>query len=96
MGMLSEEELLSQFAGNGNKERRMVATLVQIETIEKDDGTKLMQQKRIDEKFSEEDLMPYYMFKNIEADDSDEDTKEESLPFEEVSEDDAAWLKLLM
>ena len=35
------------------------------------------------------------MFKNIEADDSDEDTKEESLPFEEVSEDDAALLKLL-
>ena len=55
MGMLSEEELLSQFAGNGNKEWSMVATLVQIETIEKDDGTNLMQQKRIEEKFSEED-----------------------------------------
>jgi hypothetical protein len=68
--------------------------MVQIETIEKDDGTKVMQQKRIDEKFSEEDLMPYYMIKKEE--DDAEDTAEESLPFEEVSEDDAAWLKLLM
>lgn len=96
MGMLSEEELLSQFAGNGNKERRMVATLVQIETIEKDDGTKMMQQKRIDEKFSEEDLMPYYMYKKEESDESDEDVNEEVVPFEEVSEADAAWLKFLM
>ena len=94
-GMISEEELLTKYAGNGNKERRMVGTMVQIETIEKDDGTKVMQQKRIDEKFSEEDLMPYYMIKKEEDDDA-EDTAEESLPFEEVSEDDAAWLKLLM
>lgn len=93
-GMISEEELLTKYAGNGNKERRMVGTMVQIETIEKDDGTKVMQQKRIDEKFSEEDLMPYYMIKK--EDDDAEDTVEESVPFEEVSEDDAAWLKLLM
>ena len=90
MGMTSLEDMLVKYAGNGNKERRMVATMPYIETIEQEDGTKLMQQKRIDEKFSEDDLMPYYMTSREE-----DNVEEEYLPFEEVSDDNAEWLKLL-
>ena len=89
MGVYTEEEACAKCTANGNRERRMVMRKPSIKLVG-DDKTPVVQ--KFEERFTEEDLVLDYLYKN-KGEDSDKppfDTEEES-----SSDSDMSWLNNL-
>ena len=90
LGFYTLEEVLSKFADNKSKERRMVIVKPYVKSIEQTDGSKKLEQQKFDNFYTEEDLILDYLMVN-------EDEEEDEVPFDEVDEliddlDDSSWL----
>jgi hypothetical protein len=90
MGVYTEEEACAKCTANGNRERRMVLKKPYIKLVG-DDKTPVIQ--RFEEKYSEDDLVLDYIYKNKSENDNKPpfDTEEE----ESESDDSMDWLNKL-
>jgi hypothetical protein len=90
MGVYTEEEACAKCTANGNRERRMVLKKPYIKLVG-DDKTPVIQ--RFEEKYSEDDLVLDYIYKNKNENDNKPpfDTEEE----ESESDDSMDWLNKL-
>lgn len=86
MGVYTEEEACAKCTANGNRERRMVLRKPLIKLVG-DDKTPVVQ--KFDGRFTEDDLVLDYLYKNNDADDDKPpfDTDEEN-----DSDDSMSWL----
>ena len=95
LGIYSEEEALAKCSENGSRERRMLILKPAIRMVG-DEGEKKPVIQRIDEKFSEDDLIMDCL--------SPKEAEEDEIPFEEetdidveetTTDDDSDWLSAL-
>ena len=86
MGVYTKEEALAKCTANGSRERRMVLKKPMIKLVG-DDKVPVVQ--KFEERFTEEDLVLDYLYKNKDSDDDKPpfDTEEES-----GSDDSMSWL----
>lgn len=90
MGIYTEEEALAKCATNGSRERRMIITKPLIRMVG-EEGEKKPVIQRIDEKFTDDDLLLDCLIPVEE-----EDEEDEGVPFDEDdSSDDSDWLNAL-
>ena len=75
MGVYTEEEACAKCTANGNRERRMVLKKPSIKLVG-EDKTPVVQ--KFDERFTEDDLVLDYLYKNKDEDKPPFDTEEES------------------
>ena len=99
IGVYTEEEALAKCSENGSRERRMLILKPSIRMVEDKDGNKTPVVQRIDEKFSEDDLImeclsPKDEDEDEEVDDVDTDGVDTD-ETETTSEDDQDWLNAL-
>lgn len=97
LGIYSEEEALAKCSENGSRERRMLILKPAIRMVG-DEGEKKPVIQRIDEKFSEDDLiMDCLSPKESDEDDETEDVTDETIDTEEAEEatSDDDWLNAL-
>lgn len=101
IGVYTLEEALAKCSENGSRERRMLITKPAIRMVG-DEGSKVPVIQRIDEKFTEDDLLMDCLIPREEDEDEeevDEDTTEtvdeSDEENEEASSDDDSWLDAL-
>lgn len=99
IGVYTEEEALAKCSENGSRERRMLILKPSIRMVEDKEGNKTPVIQRIDEKFSEDDLImeclsPKDEDEDEEVDDVDTDGVDTD-ETETTSEDDQDWLNAL-
>ena len=99
IGVYTEEEALAKCSENGSRERRMLILKPSIRMVEDKEGNKTPVVQRIDEKFSEDDLImeclsPKDEDEDEEVDDVDTDGVDTD-ETETTSEDDQDWLNAL-
>ena len=102
IGVYTEEEALAKCSENGSRERRMLILKPSIRMVEDKEGNKTPVIQRVDEKFSEDDLIMECLSPK------DEDEDEDEIPFdvedtdtdtdtdtEETTDDSDDWLASL-
>lgn len=101
IGVYTEEEALAKCSENGSRERRMLILKPAIRMVG-DEGEKKPVVQRIDEKFSDDDLImdclsPKEEDEDDEVDDVDTDDAEveETTDTDEITDDDSDWLSAL-
>lgn len=95
LGIYSEEEALAKCSENGSRERRMLILKPAIRMVG-EEGEKKPVIQRIDEKFSEDDLIMDCLSPKESDEDEDEDDVEETVEAEETTSDDSDdWLNAL-
>lgn len=97
LGIYSEEEALAKCSENGSRERRMLILKPAIRMVG-EEGEKKPVIQRIDEKFSEDDLIMNCLSpKDSDEDDATEDVTDETIDTEEAEEatSDDDWLNAL-
>lgn len=99
IGVYTEEEALAKCSENGSRERRMLILKPAIRMVEDKEGNKTPIIQRIDEKFSEDDLIMECLSPKNEDEDEDVDDVDtndvDTDTTEETSEDDQDWLNAL-
>lgn len=95
IGVYTEEEALAKCSENGSRERRMLILKPAIRMVG-DEGEKKPVVQRIDEKFSEDDLIMDCLTPKDEDDELPfEEDVEETTDTEESTDDDSDWLSAL-
>lgn len=98
IGVYTEEEALAKCSENGSRERRMLILKPSIRMVEDKEGNKTPVIQRIDEKFSEDDLIMECLSPKDEDEDEDEipfDVDVEDADTEETIDDSDDWLASL-
>ena len=96
MGVYTEEEALAKCSENGSRERRMLILRPSIRMVEDKEGNKNPVIQRIDEKFTDDDLIMECLSPKETDEDEDEDEVDETVDTEETeTSDDSDWLNAL-
>ena len=95
MGVYTKEEALAKCTANGSRERRMVLVKPQIKMVGNEDSKTPVVQ-RFEERFTEDDLVLDYLYKNSANAESPID--DDDLPFgtnNDAEDDSMSWLNTL-
>lgn len=99
IGVYTEEEALAKCSENGSRERRMLILKPSIRMVEDKEGNKTPVIQRVDEKFSEDDLIMECLSPKDDEDEDevpfDEDVEDTEEDAEVTSDDDSDWLNAL-
>ena len=92
MGVFTQEEALAKCTANGGRERRMVLKKPMIKLVG-DDKVPVVQ--KFEERYTEDDLVLDYLYKNNSNVETPTDEDADGLPFDTDSDDSMDWLKSL-